>query len=138
MLRAMPTRVRVASVVGTRPNFMKIAPIASQLDGRSEQFEHTLIHTGQHYDEMMSRIFLEQFRLPEPEYQLDVGSESHAAQTARVMERLEPVLEELQPDVLLVPGDVNSTMAAALVATKLGITVAHVEAGLRSFDRSMP
>ena len=129
---------RVLSVVGTRPNFMKVAPVAAELIRRGDRFEHVLVHTGQHYDRAMSRIFLEQLGVGEPDHMLEVGSGSHAQQTARVMERLEPVLLEEAPDVVLVPGDVNSTMAAALVAVKLGIPVAHVEAGLRSFDRSMP
>jgi UDP-N-acetylglucosamine 2-epimerase (non-hydrolysing) len=98
----------------------------------------TLVHTGQHYDDAMSRVFLEQLGVREPDHRLGVGSGTHAAQTARVMERLEPILVAERPDVVLVPGDVNSTVAAALVAAKLSIPVAHIEAGLRSFDRSMP
>jgi UDP-N-acetylglucosamine 2-epimerase (non-hydrolysing) len=97
-----------------------------------------LVHTGQHYDEAMSNLFIEQLGVGPPDYMLGVGSGSHAQQTARVMERLEPVLLEVEPDVVLVPGDVNSTLAASLVASKLGIPIGHVEAGLRSFDRSMP
>src|SRR5205807_1780395 len=99
---------------------------------------HVLVHTGQHYDPMLSQIFLDELGVPAPDYELGVGSASHAAQTARVMERLEPVLERERPDLVVVPGDVNSTLAAALVAVKQGITLAHLEAGLRSFDRSMP
>jgi UDP-N-acetylglucosamine 2-epimerase (non-hydrolysing) len=133
----MSTRRRIVSVVGTRPNYMKIAPIAAEL-GRRDGFEHVLVHTGQHYDDSMSRIFFEQLGVGAPDHLLEVGSGTHAVQTARVMERLEPLLIELGPDVVLVPGDVNSTMAAALVACKLGHTVGHVEAGLRSFDRTMP
>lgn len=128
---------RVVSVVGTRPNYMKIAPIMALLTQR-EDFEHVLVHTGQHYDDSMSRIFFEQLRVGAPDHFLDVGSGTHGAQTARVMERLEPLLMALRPDVVLVPGDVNSAMAAALVSCKLGICVGHVEAGLRSFDRTMP
>ena len=128
---------RVVSVVGTRPNYMKIAPIAALL-GERDDFEHVLVHTGQHYDDSMSRIFFEQLGVGVPDHLLDVGSGLHGAQTARVMERLEPLLIELRPDVVLVPGDVNSTLATALVACKLGIRVGHVEAGLRSFDRTMP
>jgi UDP-N-acetylglucosamine 2-epimerase (non-hydrolysing) len=131
-------RTKVLSVVGTRPNFMKIAPIVAELAGRPDEFAHSLVHTGQHYDHGMSRIFFDELGVTDPDHMLDVGSGSHAQQTARVMERLEPVLLEEAPDVVLVPGDVNSTMAAALVATKLGIPVGHVEAGLRSFDRTMP
>jgi UDP-N-acetylglucosamine 2-epimerase (non-hydrolysing) len=128
----------VLSVVGTRPNLMKIAPIAAELAARPREFEHVLVHTGQHYDAEMSQVFLEELGLGEPDYSLGVGSGSHAEQTARVMERLEPVVLEVDPDWVLVPGDVNSTAAAALVVAKLGIPLGHVEAGLRSFDRSMP
>jgi UDP-N-acetylglucosamine 2-epimerase (non-hydrolysing) len=134
----MARRHKVLSVVGTRPNMMKIAPIAAELQRRSDEFEHILVHTGQHYDREMSEIFLEELGVGEPDYSLAVGSGSHAQQTAAVMERLEPVLLEAEPDVVLVPGDVNSTMAAALTASKLLIPIGHVEAGLRSFDRTMP
>jgi UDP-N-acetylglucosamine 2-epimerase (non-hydrolysing) len=126
------------SVVGARPNFMKTAPVIAALARRPSFVRHTLVHTGQHYDEGMSRVFLEELGVGEPDYMLDVGSGRHGAQTARVMERIEPILERERPDALLVPGDVNSTLAAALVASKLGIPVAHIEAGLRSYDRSMP
>jgi UDP-N-acetylglucosamine 2-epimerase (non-hydrolysing) len=131
-------RLKVMSIVGTRPNFMKIAPIAAALARRADVFDHQLVHTGQHYDDDMSRVFLDQLDVGEPDHLLGVGAGSHAQQAARVMERLEPILEGAGPDVVLVPGDVNSTLAAALVAAKLGIAVGHVEAGLRSFDRSMP
>jgi UDP-N-acetylglucosamine 2-epimerase (non-hydrolysing) len=134
----MASRRRVLSVVGTRPNMMKIAPIAAELARRSEEFEHVLVHTGQHYDRELSEIFLEELGIGEPDFALGVGSGSHAQQTAGVMERLEPVLLETEPDVVLVPGDVNSTLAAALTAAKLQLPVGHVEAGLRSFDRTMP
>jgi UDP-N-acetylglucosamine 2-epimerase (non-hydrolysing) len=117
---------------------MKIAPIAAELQRRGDEFEHALVHTGQHYDREMSEIFLEELGVGEPDYSLGVGSGSHAQQTAAVMERLEPVLLEAEPDVVLVPGDVNSTMAAALTASKLLLPIGHVEAGLRSFDRTMP
>jgi UDP-N-acetylglucosamine 2-epimerase (non-hydrolysing) len=133
----MPRR-RILSVVGTRPNMMKIAPIAAELRRRGDEFEHVLVHTDQHYDRELSHIFLEELGVGEPDYSLGVGSGSHAQQTARVMERLEPVLLEAEPDVVLVPGDVNSTMAAALTASKLSLPIGHVEAGLRSFDRSLP
>jgi UDP-N-acetylglucosamine 2-epimerase (non-hydrolysing) len=129
---------KILSVVGTRPNFMKTAPIVAELAARPDEFEHVLVHTGQHYDHAMSRIFLEELGVGEPDHLLGVGSGSHAQQVARVMERLEPILLEVEPDVVLVPGDVNSTMAAALVASKLLVPVGHVEAGLRSFDRTMP
>jgi UDP-N-acetylglucosamine 2-epimerase (non-hydrolysing) len=130
--------LKILSVVGTRPNFMKIAPIVGALKLRGEVFEHVLVHTGQHYDAAMSEIFLQQLGVGEPNHRLGVGSGTHAAQTAKVMERIEPVLVAERPDVVLVPGDVNSTLAASLVAVKLGLSVAHVEAGLRSFDRTMP
>src|SRR5947209_4312154 len=131
-------RRTVLSVVGTRPNFMKTVPVVAALASREQEFSHVLVHTGQHYDDAMSRIFLEELGVGDPAHFLEVGSGSHAQQTARVMERLEPVLLEVQPDLVLVPGDVNSTVAAALVAAKLGIPIGHIEAGLRSFDRSMP
>jgi UDP-N-acetylglucosamine 2-epimerase (non-hydrolysing) len=122
-------------VVGARPNLMKLAPVARALRGRADQF---IVHTGQHYDVNMSDIFFEQLGIGAPDLNLGVGSGSHAQQTAQVMARIESVLLEENPDALIVYGDVNSTVAAALVAAKLGITVAHVEAGLRSFDRTMP
>jgi UDP-N-acetylglucosamine 2-epimerase (non-hydrolysing) len=131
-------RRKILSVVGTRPNMMKMAPIAAELKRRDDEFEHVLVHTGQHYDREMSEIFIEELGIGEPDHSLGVGSGSHAQQTAAVMERLEPVLLEAEPDVVLVPGDVNSTMAAALTASKLLIPIGHVEAGLRSFDRTMP
>ena len=134
----MSPRLHVAAVVGARPNFMKMAPVMAALQRRPDEFRSTLVHTGQHYDDDMSRIFLDQLGVGAPDHMLDVGSGSHAAQTARVMERLEPVLQAERPDVLLVPGDINSTLAAALVGAKLGIAIGHVEAGLRSFDRTMP
>jgi len=128
----------VLSVVGTRPNLMKTAPVIAALAGRGDAFTHVLVHTDQHYDERMSQIFLEELGVGPPDFSLDVGSGSHAYQTARIMERLESVLLDVGPDLVLVPGDVNSTMAAALVACKLLIPVGHIEAGLRSFDRTMP
>jgi UDP-N-acetylglucosamine 2-epimerase (non-hydrolysing) len=127
----------VLSVVGTRPNFMKTAPVVAALHSRSG-FRSVLVHTGQHYDEQMSRVFLEELGVGEPDHMLGVGSGSHASQTARVMERLEPVLASEKPDIVLVPGDVNSTLAAALAAAKMEVPVGHIEAGLRSFDRTMP
>ena len=134
----MKTVRRVLSVVGARPNFMKTAPVIAAFAQRDQPVEHTLVHTGQHYDDAMSSIFFEELGVGAPDRMLDVGSGSHAVQTARVMERIEPVLEEIQPDLVLVPGDVNSTVAATLVAAKMMIPVGHIEAGLRSFDRSMP
>ncbi len=134
----MAARRTILSVVGTRPNFMKIAPIAAAIAGRADGLRHVLVHTGQHYDASMSDVFFGELGVGEPDHRLEVGAGSHAQTTARVMERLEPLLAELRPDVVLVPGDVNSALAAALVASKLGLTVGHVEAGLRSFDRTMP
>jgi UDP-N-acetylglucosamine 2-epimerase (non-hydrolysing) len=125
-------------VVGTRPNFMKTAPVVAELSKRTEEFASVVVHTGQHYDPTMSDIFLHELGVGDPDYFLGVGSGSHSEQTAKVMGRLEPLLLEVDPDVVLVPGDVNSTMAAALVAAKLLIPVGHIEAGLRSFDRTMP
>jgi UDP-N-acetylglucosamine 2-epimerase (non-hydrolysing) len=130
--------MRIAYVVGARPNFVKMAPVIAELRRRVPEGSHILIHTGQHYDRLMSDIFLEELGVPAPDHMLGVGSASHAVQTARVMERIEPVLEEEHPDLVIVPGDVNSTLAATLVAVKLGIPVAHLESGLRSFDRTMP
>jgi UDP-N-acetylglucosamine 2-epimerase (non-hydrolysing) len=126
------------TVVGARPNFMKTIPVIAALQRRSGPIRHTLVHTGQHYDDAMSQIFLEELGVGAPDVMLSVGSATHAVQTARVMERIEPVMTELEPDLVLVPGDVNSTLAAALVASKLGIPIGHIEAGLRSFDRTMP
>jgi len=117
---------------------MKIAPIVAELRRRGDEFEHVLVHTDQHYDRELSEIFLEELGVGEPDYALGVGSGSHAQQTAAVMERLEPVLLETEPDIVLVPGDVNSTMAAAIAVSKLQIPLGHVEAGLRSFDRTLP
>lgn len=134
----MTPRIKVLSVVGTRPNFMKTAPVVAALRERPVEFEHVLVHTGQHYDDAMSEVFLQELGVGRPEYELAIGSGSHAHQTATVMQRLEPVLLETEPHIVLVPGDVNSTLAAALTAVKLGIPVGHIEAGLRSFDRSMP
>lgn len=130
--------MRIVYVVGTRPNFVKTAPVVAALRERVPAGRHALVHTGQHYDRAMSAIFFEQLGVPAPDHMLEVGSGSHAQQTALTMQRLEPVLEEERPDLVLVPGDVNSTLAAALTAVKMGIPVAHLEAGLRSFDRTMP
>jgi UDP-N-acetylglucosamine 2-epimerase (non-hydrolysing) len=124
-------------VAGARPNFMKIAPLAWGLKARTG-VEFTLVHTGQHYDRKMSELFFEQLEIPAPDINLGVGSGSHAVQTAEVMRRFEPVLLERRPDAVVVVGDVNSTVSCTLTAVKLGIPVAHVEAGLRSFDRTMP
>ena len=129
---------RVLHVVGARPNFMKIAPIMHEMARYPQDIEQILVHTGQHYDANMSQVFFDELEMPKPDVNLEVGSGSHAQQTAQIMQRFEPVLLEYKPDWVLVPGDVNSTVACALVASKLGVKVAHVEAGLRSFDRTMP
>lgn len=130
--------LKVINVVGARPNFMKVAPIVQAMKRREREFSPLIIHTGQHYDLMMSDAFLRDLDLPQPDFDLQVGSASHAAQTAAVMERFEPVVLRENPDWVLVVGDVNSTLACALVCAKLGVKVGHVEAGLRSRDRSMP
>jgi UDP-N-acetylglucosamine 2-epimerase (non-hydrolysing) len=128
----------IVYVVGARPNFVKTAPVVAALRERLPEGRHVIVHTGQHYDRAMSEIFFEDLGVPAPDHLLGVGSGSHAVQTARVMERLEPVLERERPDLVIVPGDVNSTLAAALVTVKLGLRLAHLESGLRSFDRTMP
>jgi len=130
--------VRIVCVVGARPNFMKIAPIMRAFADPRHGLQATLVHTGQHYDAAMKLALFEQLKIPEPDIDLGVGSGSHAAQTAEIMKRFEPVLDEIQPRAVLVVGDVNSTIACALVAVKKGIAVIHVEAGLRSGDRAMP
>ena len=129
--------MKIISIVGARPNFMKIAPIMAAMQARP-QFENLLVHTGQHYDERMSKTFFEELGIPKPDLNLEVGSGSHAAQVAAIMARIEPVLLERRPDLVLVVGDVNSTLACSVAAAHLRIPVAHVEAGLRSFDRAMP
>src|ERR1700758_2417728 len=129
--------MRILSVVGARPNFMKVAPVVEELR-RVPGLEHCLVHSGQHYDDKLSGKFFQELNLPQPDINLQVGSGSHAWQTAEVMKRLEPVLQDFHPDLVIVVGDVNSTMAAALTAAKLGIRLAHIEAGLRSFDSTMP
>ena len=136
MLRSLPAVTNQIHVVGARPNFIKAAPVMMALIEAGEK--PTLVHTGQHYDEGLSRVFFEELGLPEPEVDLGVGSGSHARQTAAVMVALEEYLEERRPDRVVVYGDVNSTMAASLVAAKAGVGLAHVESGLRSFDRTMP
>ncbi|MDJ0786647.1 MAG: UDP-N-acetylglucosamine 2-epimerase (non-hydrolyzing) [Myxococcota bacterium] len=129
--------IRAVAVAGARPNFMKIAPLLRELASR-DRFETFLVHTGQHYDQAMSGGFFEELGIAEPDANLGVGSGTHASMTAEVLRLMEPLLQEQEPDVLIVVGDVNSTLAASLAAVKLGIPVAHVEAGLRSFDRGMP
>src|ERR1700755_942658 len=130
--------MRILYVVGTRPNFVKTAPVISAMRSRMPDGRHIIVHTGQHYDRAMSEVFFEELGVPAPDHMLEVGSGTHAQQTARTMERLEAVIEAERPDLLIVPGDVNSTLAAVLTAVKMGLPVAHVESGLRSFDLSMP
>lgn len=130
--------MRILSVVGTRPNFMKVAPIIRALTGRGDRFESVLVHTGQHYDARMSDSFFSDLGMPAPDFNLGVGSGGHAEQTAAVMVKVEPIMMDLRPDLVVVVGDVNSTLACALTAKKLCLRVAHVEAGLRSRDMTMP
>ena len=129
--------MKIFHIVGARPNFMKVAPVLAALKAH-KNVEQVLVHTGQHYDVNMSDVFFEQLGIPAPDVNLAVGSGSHAKQTAEIMIRLEPVVAERRPDMVLVYGDVNSTVATVLVCAKLGVQVGHVEAGLRSFDRTMP
>ena len=129
--------MRIVNIVGARPNFVKIAPLIRAMT-RRPAFVPTLVHTGQHYDASMSEQFFTDLEIRPPDFNLEVGSGSHAVQTAQVMQRLDPILDATRPDLVLVVGDVNSTLAAAITAVKRSIPVAHVEAGLRSFDRSMP
>ncbi len=129
--------LKIINIVGARPNLPKIAPLMREMQ-RHPEIDPILVHTGQHYDAALSDIFFRQMGIPTPHVNLEVGSGSHAVQTAEVLKRIEPVLLEHQPDLVLVVGDINSTIAVSLAAVKLGIPVAHVEAGLRSFDRSMP
>lgn len=134
----MPPPVKLLLVAGARPNFMKIAPVIREIEKRPESFAYVLVHTGQHYDEGMSDVFFRDLSIPKPHYHLNVGSGSHARQTAAIMQEFEPVLLAERPDCVLVFGDVNSTLACSIVAKKLEIAVAHIEAGLRSGDRTMP
>jgi UDP-N-acetylglucosamine 2-epimerase (non-hydrolysing) len=129
--------MKIVNIVGARPNFIKIAPLMAEYRKR-KNIDAILVHTGQHYDDKMSNLFFSDLDIPEPDLNLDVGSGSHAVQTAEIMKRFEPVLIDYKPDLVVVVGDVNSTIACGLVTTKLRIKLAHVEAGLRSFDRSMP
>src|ERR1700722_13085087 len=141
----MSDPLKLLLVAGARPNFMKVAPVIKCVERLNQknhdggrQIAYSLVHTAQHYDAQMSSVFFKELGIPAPDVNLEVGSGSHATQTANVMTRFEPVCERIKPDWLVVVGDVNSTMACTLVASKIGIKVAHVEAGLRSFDRTMP
>jgi UDP-N-acetylglucosamine 2-epimerase (non-hydrolysing) len=125
-------------IAGARPNFMKVAPVMAAMSQKQDQFQQWLVHTGQHYDYEMSQVFFDELEMPKPDEYLDCGPGTHAEQTARVMLAFEPVLLKYRPDWVFVVGDVNSTLACALVCAKLGVKVAHVEAGLRSWDRTMP
>jgi len=129
---------KVISVVGARPNFMKVAPLYREFKKYNDRLIHLICHTGQHYDEKMSKIFFEELELPQPDFYLGVGSGSHIEQIAGVMLQFEKIVSAERPDLVLVVGDVNSTFACSLVASRYGIKIAHVEAGLRSFDRAMP
>jgi UDP-N-acetylglucosamine 2-epimerase (non-hydrolysing) len=128
----------IISVVGARPNFVKVAPLHKAFQKQADAVRHLIVHTGQHYDEAMSKIFFGDLELPQPDFYLGVGSGSHAQQTAGIMIEFEKVLDQVHPDLVIVVGDVNSTIACSLVSVKMGIPVAHVEAGLRSGDRTMP
>ncbi len=130
--------MRLLHVLGTRPNMVKMAPVIAATRERFGAESSIVVHTGQHYDAAMSAVFFEELAIPEPDHLLEVGSGGHGETTAKVLERLELVLRDEQPDMVLVPGDVNSTLAAGLCAAKLGIAVGHIESGLRSFDRTMP
>src|SRR3954451_10897905 len=130
--------LKVINVAGARPNFMKVAPIVAAMKRRNTEFQPLLVHTGQPYDAAMSEAFFRDLEMPEPDIDLGVGSASHAVQTAGVIQAFEPYVLAEKPDWVVVVGDVNSTVACALVCAKLGVKVAHVEAGLRSRDRSMP
>src|SRR5437899_5062093 len=132
--------IRLLLVAGARPNFMKIAPLLREFRSRPDRFDARLVHTGQHYDEAMSEVFFSELEIPKPDVHLGAGSASHAAQTARIMEAFERVLDDERPDWVVVVGDVNSTLACSVVAAKMSppVPVAHVEAGLRSRDRTMP
>jgi UDP-N-acetylglucosamine 2-epimerase (non-hydrolysing) len=129
--------MKIIAVVGARPNFVKIAPLVWETQRRAG-VKTFLVHTGQHYDEKLSRVFFDELAIPAPDVDLGVGSGSHAVQTAEVMKRFEPVVAVQRPDLVLVVGDVNSTLACAITAAKMDVPVAHVEAGLRSFDERMP
>src|SRR5688572_8018540 len=130
--------LKIMHIVGARPNFPKVAPIMAEMAKQPERFEQLLVHTGQHYDYNMSQVFFEQLEMRTPDEFLNVGSGTHAVQTANVMTAFEPLIAKHRPDWVSVVGDVNSTLGCAVVCSKLGVRVAHVEAGLRSGDRTMP
>ena len=132
--------MRIVSVVGARPQFVKLAAICRALKRRAagERWSHRIIHTGQHYDPELSSIFFEELEIPRPDHDLDVGSGTHGIQTGEMLKRLEPIIVTEKPDWVLLYGDTNSTLAGALAASKLGLPIAHIESGLRSFRRSMP
>lgn len=130
--------LKILNIVGARPNFMKIAPVVREMKRRTDDFLPLIVHTGQHYDAAMSDSFFTDLGIPAPDYHLEIGSHSHAVQTARIMTAFEPVVLDEKPDWVIVVGDVNSTIACALVCAKLNVKIAHVEAGLRSRDRTMP
>ncbi len=132
------TLKKIISVAGARPNFIKIAPLHKAFLKYNAWVNHLICHTGQHFDEQMSKVFFDELELPAPDFYLGVGGGSHANQTARIMMEFEKVILSEKPDLIIVPGDVNSTMACSIVASKLGIKIAHIESGLRSFDRTMP
>lgn len=133
----MKEKKKIYIIVGARPNFIKLSPLISNIEFM-ESFEISIIHTGQHYDEKMSSVFFDELNIPKPDFYLNVGSASHAKQTADIMIKFEELLIKKRPDLIIVVGDVNSTIACALVASKLEIKIAHIESGLRSFNRSMP
>ncbi len=133
----MPKAIKIICVCGARPNFMKVAPLMRAFKAHGG-FDVRIVHTGQHYDEKMSNLFFKELQIPEPDVNLEVGSGSHTMQTAEIMKRFEPVVLDFKPNYVLVVGDVNSTIACGMVAAKLGVKLIHVEAGLRSFDRTMP
>src|SRR3954464_12789914 len=127
--------MRVLTVIGNRPQFVKAAAVSDRLRATAEE---VLVHTGQHYDDALSRVFFEELRLPRPEHQLELGGGSNTAQTVRMLDAPEPLIRAVAPDVILVYGDTNSTLAGALAGAQAGVPVAHVEAGMRSYDRAMP